>query len=68
MRIERILVLATALLLAAGFVVWAMSGGGSPPRSSITLWLAALAISAVPLFGLVVYALFGRGRKRDPKA
>jgi hypothetical protein len=67
MRVERILALATALLLAAGFVVWAMSDAGSPPRSSIILWLAAFAISAVPLLGLTIYAILGHGRKRDPK-
>lgn len=68
MRIERLLALATGLLLAAGFVVWAMSGGGMPPRSSVTLWLVAFAISAVPLLGLATHALWGRGRNGDPKA
>jgi hypothetical protein len=68
MRIERILALATALLLAAGLVAWAMSDASLPPRSSIIFWLAAFTISAVPLLGLAAYATLGRSRKRDPKA
>jgi hypothetical protein len=63
MRIERILMLATALLLAAGFAVWATSSDGALPRSSIWLWLVALAVSALPLLGLLLYAIFGRSRK-----
>lgn len=68
MRIERLLALATAILLATGFLVWAMSDSSVPPRSSIALWLVAFGIAAVPLLGLAVYALFGRGSKGDPKA
>lgn len=68
MRIERILALATAALLGTGLVVWAASGSSVPPRSSMGIWLTAAALSAVPLMGLAIYWLFGRSRKRTPKA
>jgi hypothetical protein len=64
MRVERILAVGTALLLSAGFLVWAASGGALPRRWSIMLWSAAFAISALPLLSLGVYTIFGRSRKR----
>ena len=49
MKPERIVLLLASLLLAAGFIVWAVGGAAALQGSGIWLWVGALAILSLPL-------------------
>lgn len=63
MKIERILLAATWLLLVAG-IVWVVRGG-TPGHASVSVWLllAAFGILSLPLLGWLVYRVIRRGRE-----
>lgn len=57
MKPERIILALAWLMLAAGFVVWAVSGAESLRSASIWLWLAAAGVLGLPLLLWVVYVV-----------
>lgn len=57
MKPERIILALAWLMLAAGFVVWAVGGADSLRSTSIWLWLAGAGVLGLPLMLWVAYVV-----------
>jgi hypothetical protein len=62
MKLERIILLLTTVLLAAGYVTWGL-GGASVLRSiGLWFWLGAFGVLSLPLLVQLVHFVVKRGR------
>ena len=63
MKLERIILFLTWLMLASGFVVWAVGGVRLLRNVGIWFWLGGAAVLSLPLLLWVVDAIFRAVRR-----
>jgi hypothetical protein len=62
MRLERIILSLTVLLMVAGWVTWLLGGATAMRSLGMWFWVGAFGVLSLPLVGWLVHFIVKRGR------
>jgi hypothetical protein len=62
MKLERIILLLAAFMLAAGYIAWALGGADGLRSLGVWFWLGAFGVLGLPLLAWLVHFVVKRGR------